>query len=203
VYVIKEGSPNAFATGRDPQHASIAVTTGLLEKMNKLELEGVIAHELSHIRNYDIRLMLVAVVTVGLIAIMADVLLRFTWYGAGARSRYRGKGENAGGVILLGLGILAAILAPLVARIIQMALSRQREYLADASGALLTRYPEGLASALEKIAKDPDPLDVSTKGTAHLWIAEPFKGQRNEVKAAGLYDTHPPIQNRIERLRSM
>jgi len=201
VYVIKEGAPNAFATGRDPKHASIAVTTGLLEKLNKLELEGVVAHELSHVRDYDTRLMLIAAVAVGLIAILVDVFLRFTWYGAGARGRYRGKGEDAGGAILLVVAVIAAVVAPIVAKVIQMSISRQREYMADASGALLTRYPEGLASALEKISGDKDPLDVSTKGTAHLWIAEPFKGQESGFNS--MFDTHPPIQERIRRLRAM
>lgn len=201
VYVIQDGALNAFATGRDPQHASIVVTTGLLEKLEPLELEGVIAHELSHVRNYDIRLMLITAVLVGVIAIMADVALRSTWYGAGSRRRYKGKGEDAGGAILLALAIVAMIVAPLVALVVQMAVSRQREYMADASGALLTRYPPGLTNALEKIAKDKDPLDVNTKGTAHLYIAEPFKGQRSAMNS--LFNTHPPIQERIRRLRAM
>lgn len=201
VYVIPEAAPNAFATGRDPQHASIAVTAGLLEKMDKTELEGVVAHELSHIGNYDTRLMMVTAVLAGVIAIMADVALRSTWYGAGARQRYKGKGEDASGAILLILAVIAMIVAPIVAALIQMALSRQREYMADASGALLTRYPEGLASALDKISKDKVPLDSSTKGTAHLYIAEPFKGQASSMN--NLFDTHPPIQDRIRRLRAM
>ncbi|MBI4216490.1 MAG: M48 family metallopeptidase [Chloroflexi bacterium] len=201
IYVINDGAPNAFATGRDPKHASIAVTSGLIEKMSNLELEGVIGHELSHIGNHDTRLMLIIAVMVGWVAIVVDVFLRFTWYGAGARRRYQGRGENAGGAVLLLLAVVAAVIAPLVAWVIQMSISRQREYLADASSALLTRYPEGLASALEKIAGDKDPLDVSTKGTAHLWIAEPFKGQKSAFNA--LFDTHPPIQDRILRLRAM
>lgn len=201
VYVIQEDAPNAFATGRDPQHASIAVTTGLLEKLDKLELEGVIAHELSHIRDYDTRLMLMVAVMVGWIAIVVDVFLRSTWYGAGARRRYRGKGEDAGGALLLALAVLVAVVAPVAAMVIQLALSRQREYLADASGVLLTRYPEGLAAALEKISRDPDPLDVATKGTAHLWIAEPLKGQVSAFNR--LFDTHPPVRDRISRLRAM
>ncbi len=201
VYIINDGSPNAMATGIDPKHASVAVTTGLLQKLDKLELEGVIAHEMSHIGNYDTRLMVVTAIFVGFIAIVVDVALRFTWYGAGSRRRYKGKGEGAGGAILLIVAIVALILAPIVARIMQMALSRQREYLADASGAMLTRYPEGLASALEKISRDKDPLDVSTKGTAHLYIAEPFKGQQSSLNS--LFDTHPPIGERIKRLRAM
>lgn len=201
VYVIQDGALNAFATGRDPQHASLAITTGLLEKLEPLELEGVIAHELSHVRNYDIRLMLITAVLVGVIAMMADVALRSTWYGAGSRQRYRGKGENAGGAILLAVAVVAMIVAPLAALMVQMAVSRQREYMADASGALLTRYPAGLAGALEKIAKDKDPLDANTKGTAHLYIAEPFKGQASTMNH--LFSTHPPIQERIRRLRAM
>lgn len=201
IYVIQDGAPNAFATGRDPRHASIAVTTGLLEKMSKLELEGVIAHELSHVRNYDTRVMLITAILIGMIAIAADVFLRFTWFGAGSRNRYKGKGQDAGGAILLVIAIIAMIVAPLVAKLIQMAVSRQREYLADASGALLTRYPEGLASALEKIASDKDPLDVSTKGTAHLYFAEPFKGQASAMNS--MFDTHPPVLDRVRRLRSM
>ena len=201
IYVINDGSPNAFATGRDPQHASIAVTAGLLQKLDKLELEGVVAHELSHVGNYDTRLMMMTAVLVGFIAILVDVMLRFTWYGAGARTRYKGKGEGAGGAILLIAAIVAIVLAPVVARLIQMAISRQREYMADASSALLTRYPEGLASALEKIASDKDPLDVSTKGTAHLFIAEPFKGQKSSLNS--LFNTHPPIRERVARLRAM
>ena len=201
VYVIQDGALNAFATGRDPQHASIAITTGLLEKLEPLELEGVIAHELSHVRNYDIRLMLITAVLVGVIAIIADVALRSTWYGAGSRRRYKGKGENAGGVVLLVIAIVAMIVAPLVAAMVQMAVSRQREYMADASGALLTRYPDGLAGALEKIAKDKDPLDANTKGTAHLYFAEPFKGQSSAMNR--LFSTHPPIQERIRRLKAM
>ncbi len=201
IYVMDEAAPNAFATGRDPQHASIAVTEGLLKKMSTTELEGVIAHEMSHVGNYDTRLMLISVVLVGVIAIMADVFLRSTWYGAGSRQRYKGKGEGTGGAILLVVAILAMILAPIAAQMIRMAISRQREYMADATGALLTRYPEGLASALEKISKDATPLDVSTKGTAQLYIAEPLKGQKSAMNS--LFDTHPPIQRRIQRLRAM
>lgn len=201
VYVMQDEALNAFATGRDPQHASIAITTGLLKKLDKLEVEGVIAHELSHVRNYDTRLMLITAVLVGVIAMMADVALRATWFGAGSRQRYKGKGEDTGGALLLALAVVAMIVAPIVALLVQMAVSRQREYMADASGALLTRYPPGLAGALEKIAGDKDPLDANTKGTAHLWIAEPFKGQESAMNS--LFDTHPPIQERIRRLRAM
>lgn len=201
VYVINDTAPNAFATGRDPAHATVTVTTGLLQKMNKLELEGVIAHEISHIRNFDTRLMIMTAVVVGLIAVMTDVMLRYTWYGAGSRSRYKGKGEGAAGAIVVVVAILALILAPLAAKMIQLALSRQREYLADASGAMLTRYPEGLASALEKISDDKEPLEVATKGTAHLYICNPLKNQKSSLN--NMFSTHPPLNERVTRLRAM
>jgi heat shock protein HtpX len=201
VYIIDDSAPNAFATGTDPKHASIAVTSGLLKKLDRLELEGVVAHELSHIGNFDTRLMVMTAILVGFIAIIVDVFLRFTWYGAGSRNRYKGKGENAGGAVLLILAIVAMILAPIIARMIQFAISRQREYLADASAALLTRYPEGLARALEKISSDKDPLEVATKGTAHLYITNPFKGQ--ESLTNDMFSTHPPIKERVARLRAM
>jgi heat shock protein HtpX len=201
VYVIDDGAPNAFATGRDPQHASIAVTTGLLQKMKPLELEGVIAHELSHIRNLDIRLMMMTAVLVGLIAVLVDVALRSTWFGAGSRRRYKGKGEDAGGMVLLIASIIIMVLAPIIAKLIQLAVSRQREYLADASGALLTRYPVGLADALEKISGDPDPLDVATKGTEHLYIVNPLKAHASSMN--DLFSTHPPLEDRVARLRAM
>lgn len=201
LYVIDDSAPNAFAIGRDPAHASVAVTTGLLEKMERLELEGVLAHELSHIRNYDTRLMMMTAVLVGLVAILVDVALRMTWFGAGTRRRYKGKGEDAVGALLLVAAVVALILAPILARLIQMAVSREREYLADASGALLTRYPDGLARALEKIAADKEPLEVATKGTEHLYIANPLKGQESALN--DLFSTHPPIEDRIARLRAM
>jgi len=201
IYVIEDGATNAFATGRDPEHASIAVTTGLLAKLEPLELEGVIAHELSHIRNCDIRLMMMTAVMVGLIAILVDVALRATWYGAGSRGRYRGKGEGKGGAVLLVIAVIALVLAPIIAKLIQLAVSRQREYLADASGALLTRYPPGLAGALEKISTDDDPLDAATKGTEHLYIANPFR--HNESRLNSMFSTHPPIEDRIVRLKLM
>ncbi|MSQ34160.1 MAG: zinc metalloprotease HtpX [Dehalococcoidia bacterium] len=202
IYLIDDGAINAFATGRNPQHAALAVTRGARQRLTKLELEGVIAHELSHVRNFDIRTMAITAVLLGMVAIAADLFLRWTWYGAGARSRYRGKGEGAGGAVLLVIAVALAILAPLVARLIQSAVSRQREYLADASGALLTRYPEGLASALEKIAQDNDPLDVATKGTAHLFISDPFL-RANRSSLNNLFSTHPDVQDRIRRLRAM
>jgi heat shock protein HtpX len=201
VYVIMDGAMNAFATGRDPAHATIAVTTGLLEKMEPLELEGVIAHELSHVRNLDIRLMMMTAVLVGLIAIVADIALRSTWYGAGSRGRYKGKGEGGGAVVLLVVAVIALVLAPIIGKLIQMSLSRQREYLADASGALLTRYPEGLASALEKISHDTDPLDEATKGTAHMYIVNPLAAHSSGLN--NMFSSHPSIEDRIERLRNM
>ena len=201
VYVIDDKAMNAFATGRDPEHATVAITTGLLEKLEPLELEGVIAHELSHVRNFDIRLMMMTAILVGVVAITADVALRATWFGAGRRSRYKGKGEGGGAVIIMVIALIAIIIAPIVARIIQMSLSRQREYLADASGALLTRYPEGLASALVKISGDKDPLDEATKGTAHMYFVNPLSAHGSGLN--NMFSTHPPIQDRIERLRNM
>jgi heat shock protein HtpX len=202
VYLIDDSAPNAFATGRDPNHASIAVTSGLLQKLNKTELEGVIAHELSHIGNYDIRLMTVVVVLVGIIALLSDWMFRWTWFG-GRRRNSEGGGQLQ--LILLVVAIALAILAPLAATLIQLAISRKREYLADASGALLSRYPDGLASALEKISQDSEPLEVANKATAHLYIASPFKEGKHGGKGwlSGLFDTHPPMADRIEKLRAM
>jgi len=199
VYIIEDGAMNAFATGRDPQHASVAVTRGLLEKLDKLELEGVIAHELSHIGNRDTLLMTTVVVLVGTLALLADLAFRLTWYGAGSRRSYKDK--NTGGAILLVVALVAVILAPIAGRLISFAISRQREYLADASGALLTRYPEGLASALEKIRGDTDPLDTATKATEHLYFVNPLAAHRSALNS--LFSTHPPIEERIRLLRAM
>jgi heat shock protein HtpX len=206
IYLIDDSAPNAFATGRDPKHASIDVTSGLLEKLNKSELEGVISHELSHIGNYDIRLMTVVVVLVGVVALLSDFFLRWTWFGGGRRRDSDGGGQLQ--LILLIVAMVMAILAPLAATLIQLAISRKREFLADASGALLTRYPEGLASALEKIAQDREPLEVANKATAHLYIENPFKenveaGHGSRGWLAGLFDTHPPVEERIKRLKAM
>jgi heat shock protein HtpX len=201
LYIIEDGSPNAFATGRNPNNAVICVTRGLLRKMDHLELEGVIAHELSHIGNYDIRLETLVVVLVGLVALLADFMLRLTIWGAGARPSNRGRGGGQAAILIYAVALLAAILAPIAAQLIQLALSRQREYLADASGALLTRYPEGLASALEKIAGDKDPLEVANKATAHLYIASPLMEHKSWLN--NLFSTHPPIEERIKRLRAM
>ncbi|MFH1749341.1 MAG: zinc metalloprotease HtpX [bacterium] len=195
IYIMNDPSLNAFATGRDPDHSAIAVTSGLLEKLDKSELQGVIAHEMSHIKNYDIRVMTIVVVLVGAIALASNFFLRSLWWGRGGR----GKDGGQLGVILMIAGIVLAILAPLIAQLIQLAISRKREYLADASGALLTRYPEGLASALEKIQNNSTPMKRANRATAHLFIANPFSAK----KISGLFATHPPIQDRIEKLREM
>jgi heat shock protein HtpX len=199
VYIINDPSPNAFATGRDPKHASVAVTSGILDRLNKSELEGVIAHELSHVKNFDIRVMAIAAVLVGFIALAADLFMRGLLWG-GIRNEDRDRRSE--GLFLI-LGLVFAIIAPLVASIIQLAISRKREFLADASGALLTRYPEGLARALEKISSDPRPLRTASSATAHLFIVNPFKGKGFQGWFAGLFSTHPPIEERIKLLRSM
>lgn len=197
LYLIEDSAPNAFATGRDPQHATITVTTGLLDKLDRLELEGVLAHEMAHVQNYDIRLATITAVLVGLVALMSDWLLRSM-----RLSRRRGGrgGGGAQGALALA-GILLAVLAPLLAQLMRLALSRRREYLADASGAMLTRYPEGLAAALEKISADPEPLEVANKATAHLYIINPLREWGGW--ANGLFNTHPPVEDRVQRLRSM
>jgi heat shock protein HtpX len=198
VYVIQDSAPNAFATGRNPEHAAVAVTTGLMEKLNRTELEGVIAHELSHIADYDTLLMTITVVMVGTVALVSDWMMRsFLW--GGRRRRVEGGGQ-AGAIIMI-VAIVLAILSPLIAQLIRLAISRKREYLADANGARLTRYPEGLASALEKIALDREPLEVANKATAHLYIINPLKEHGGGMNA--LFSTHPPAQKRIEILRSM
>jgi heat shock protein HtpX len=201
VYVIEDGAPNAFATGRDPNHAAVVVTRGLLQKMDDQELQGVIAHELSHIGNYDIRITTIVVVLVGIIALMADLMLRFTIYGAGARRNNRSRRGGSAAIIIYAIALVAIIITPIAAQLIRLALSRQREYLADASGALLTRYPEGLARALEKIAADPDPLEEANKATAHLYIVNPLHEHKSFLN--NLFATHPPIQERIALLRAM
>jgi heat shock protein HtpX len=200
VYVIEDGSMNAFATGRDPKHASVAVTRGLMNKLERIELEGVLAHELSHIRNRDTLLMTTVVVLVGTLALLADLGLRLTWFGAGSRGTYRDD-NSRGAAILLVVAMVFLILSPIIARVISLAVSRQREYLADASGALLTRYPEGLARALEKIRGDTDPLDQATKATEHLYIVNPLLDHQSKLN--GLFATHPPIEERIRLLRAM
>ena len=201
VYVIEDRAPHAFATGRDPKHALVAATTGILEKLNKAELEGVIAHEMSHVGNYDTRLMSVVAILVGSIAILADVFMRITWF--------RGSDDDnrQSNQIFMILAIVAAILAPIAASLIQLSISRRREYLADASGALLTRYPDGLADALEKIAADNHVLKHASTATAHLYIENPFKTDTKRPKGGqwfiNLFSTHPPIAERIKLLRAM
>ncbi len=201
IYIINEAQPNAFATGRDKNHAVVVVTEGLLRKLNKTELEGVIAHELSHVGNRDILLSTAIVVLVGIIAMLSNFFLRISFWGGGRRRDSRDSGQLA--AVLMILGIVAAISAPIVATLIQLAISRKREFLADADGALLTRYPEGLASALEKIAADSNPLIAASNSTSHLYIANPFKGEQSQNWITKLFSTHPPIEERIRALRGM
>lgn len=197
IYIIEDNAINAFATGRKPELSSIAVTRGAIEKLENEELEGVLAHELSHIKNYDIRFMTLVAVMVGSIAILSNIFLRSRWFGFGGRNNDREN--NQFGAIFMVIGIILAILSPLIAELIKLAISRKREYLADASGSLLTRYPEGLANALEKIAKQKKPLKKASTATAHLFIANPFSGE----KVSKLFSTHPPVEERIKRLREM
>ena len=201
LYVIDDTAMNAFATGRDPGHAVVCATTGLLSRLERREIEGVIAHELSHIKNYDTRLMAVTAVLVGSVAFLADMFMRSLWWGGGRRTRDEGSRELGG--IFMVVGIVLAIVSPLIAMFIQLAISRKRELLADASGAYITRYPEGLASALEKLSKDREVLEAATNATAHLYITNPFKGKDFGAWFSGLFDTHPPIAERIKLLRSM
>lgn len=198
IYIINEAQPNAFATGRDEKHAVIAVTRGLLEKLERTELEGVIAHELAHIGNKDMLLGTVVVVLVGVVALLSRIFLRVSFWGGG-RSRKRGSRGSTGSLLII-LGIVGAVLAPLVASLIHLAISRKREFLADATGGLLTRYPEGLAMALEKISRDKTPLRRVDNSTAHLYISNPFK-EKNWLTR--LFSTHPPVEKRIEALRGM
>jgi len=200
IYIIDSAQPNAFATGRDAKHAVIAVTGGLLEKLERVELEGVIAHELSHIGNKDILLQTIIVVLVGLVVIMTDFFFRIAfWGGAGRRSR---EGEQLRWIMIL-VALALAILAPIFAQIIKLAIARKREYLADSSGALLTRYPEGLARALERISVDPNPLEMANDATSHLYIASPFRGKEKTSWLHLLFMTHPPIEERVKALRGM
>ena len=203
IYIIDDTAPNAFATGRDPKHAVVCVTTGILQKLEKPELEGVIAHELSHIGNYDIRVMTLVVVLVGTITLLADWMLRASFFGGRRRSSDR---EGNIGQIMVIVGLILAVLSPIIATLIKLAISRKREFLADASGALLTRYPEGLARALEKISKDEEPLEAANKATAHMYIVNPLKEHEGKSSAgwfASMFNTHPPIEERIKRLREM
>lgn len=200
-YVIEDSALNAFATGRDPKNASITVTTGLLKSMNRQELEGVVAHEMSHIKNYDIRFMMLTAVLVGIVVLLSDFLLRsFLRGGHGGKRDSKGGGQIA--LILIILGLILSLLAPLIGELIKLSISRKREFMADASSAILTRYPPGLASALRKISKDADPLvDKANKATAHLFISTPFRNKTGLV--TNLFATHPPIEERIKRLESM
>ena len=204
-YVIDDTAPNAFAAGRKPETAVICVTTGLLEKLDRVELEGVVAHEMSHIKNYDVRLQTLVVVMAGVVALLSDWMLRsFMWGGGGGRRRGRGKGGSGGGEgVLVLVGLALAVLSPFIATIIQLAVSRKREFLADASAALLTRYPAGLASALRKISADPEPLEAANKATAHLYIVNPLKNLKGGGGMNKLFNTHPPIEERIAALEKM
>ncbi len=195
IYIIDSDQSNAFATGRNEEHAVVAVTKGLLDRLERVELEGVIAHELSHIGNRDILIDSMIVVLVGIVAILSRIFLRVSFFGRGDNKK--------GGAILLILGVVAAILAPIAAKAIKMAISRKREYLADASGALLTRYPEGLARALEKISKDEHKLEAANYSTAHLYISSPFKGKETKSWFTKLFMSHPPVEERIKALKGM
>lgn len=195
IYVIEDTAPNAFATGRDPEHAVICVTTGLMEKLKRTELEGVIAHEMSHIKNFDIRFMMLVTVMVGMVALLSDLMLYTFIWGRHGRSR------GGGNIAIIAIALLLAVLAPVAALLMKLALSRRREYLADANAALLTRYPEGLASALERLKNDKKPLEAANKATAHLYIINPLRGRKSWMN--NLFSTHPPIDKRIRRLRAM
>ncbi|MFA7208728.1 MAG: zinc metalloprotease HtpX [Parcubacteria group bacterium] len=199
IYIIEDSAPNAFATGRDPEHGVICLTTGIIAKLEKTELEGVIAHELSHIGNRDILLSTVVVVLVGFVTLLADWFRNWTFWGGGRNRDNNNEGGGQLQLILFILAIVLSILAPIAAILMQMAISRKREFLADASAALLTRYPEGLARALEKISADKEPLEAANRATAHLYITNPFKGK----KVSSLFMTHPPIEERIAALRGI
>lgn len=202
VYIIEDSAPNTFATGRDPDHSALVFTTGILQKLDNLELEGVAAHELSHVKNYDIRVMAVVTILVGLVALLADMFFRMMWWGGGRRRDSEGNGAQ--GIFII-VAIVLALLSPLIAQLIRLAVSRRREFLADASGALLTRNPDSLADALLKIAADKEPLEVANKGTAHLYFENPFKDQQKGGVSwfANLFNTHPPIEERVKALRQM
>jgi heat shock protein HtpX len=205
LYVIEDPAPNAFATGRDPRHAAVAVTTGLLEKMNRVELEGVLAHELSHVKNYDVLVSTLAVTMVGVIALLSDFALRFMWWG-GPRHRDDNQGGSGPAAILAVLGFVLLLVTPLVARVMQFAVSRRREALADVSGVSLTRYPPGLIAALEKLKEDTTVVHSSSRATAHLWIESPLARTSEEGRLAWLnrlFDTHPPLDERIQALKEL
>lgn len=206
IYIINDTAPNAFATGRDPEHAVVAVTAGLLQKLDRSELEGVIAHELSHIGNRDILISTVVTVLVGVVVLLADWFSRWTFWG-GLRKNNDREGGGQLQLIIMILAIVLSILAPFFAYMMQFAISRKREFAADADGALLTRYPEGLARALEKISADPEPLEVANRATAHLYIASPFEGKSDKRHKTGFFAkafmTHPPVAERIAALRGL
>jgi heat shock protein HtpX len=203
IYLIDDTAPNAFATGRDPRHASLAITTGLLEKLDREELQGVIGHEMSHVRNLDIRFSLIVGVLVGSIALLSDFFLRFTWFGGGRRSSSDREGGGGGALqaVMMIVAIALAVLAPIAARFVQLAVSRQREYLADASSVELTRNPTGIERALAKIASDKEVLEVANRATQHLFFTNPIK--KFEERSSNLFSTHPPIVERINRLREL
>jgi heat shock protein HtpX len=198
VYIINDPAPNAFATGRDPQHAAVCATSGLLDMMSDTELQSVFAHELGHVKNYDIRVCMIAFALVAAVAIIADTVLRFTFFGIGGRGRNQ-QAEGQAGAIIMIIGIIAAVLAPIIATLIELAVSRQREYLADATSALTTRYPEGLISALEKIDRSGSALRRQNTATAHLFFVNPLRNH----SITNLFSTHPPIKDRIARLQTM
>lgn len=205
IYVIDDAAPNAFATGRDPRHAAVAVTTGLLDKMNRIELEGVLAHELSHIKNYDILVSTIAVTLVGFMAVAADVAIRMLWWGGG-RHREGDRESGGAGAVLAVFGFVLLLLAPLIARLMQFAVSRRRESLADVSGIEMTRYPPGLIAALEKLRDDETVVHAHSRATAHLWIEQPLpttKAQGRLSRLNRLFDTHPPLEERIAALREL
>lgn len=201
LFVIEDSAPNAFATGRDPEHAVVCATTGLLNKLNRSELEGVVAHELSHVRNYDIRLMSIVSVMVGIIALLGDWFLRISFYSRRNNDRKSGQMD----AVFIALGILFAILSPIIAQLIKLAISRRREFMADAGAVAITRQPSGLISALQKISADHEPLEVANKATAHLYIANPFKDKIKSGASwfAGLFNTHPPMKDRLKALQKM
>ncbi len=199
-YIINDTAPNAFATGRNPENSVVVVTTGLLEKLNRAELEGVIAHEMSHIKNYDVLVQTLAVVMVGVVVLLSDWILRSFFWGAGRRRSSDKQGGNAGSILVI-VALVLAVLSPIFAQLLKLAVSRKREYLADANGALLTRYPPGLASALKKLSADKEPLEVANKATAHLYIVNPLKDIKGKMNV--LFSTHPPIEKRIEALENM
>lgn len=201
LYVIQDTALNAFATGRDPKHAVVCATSGLLEKLNRTELEGVIAHELSHIGNYDMRLMSIVTVMVGLVTLLADWFLRSTLWG---RNRDNDRDNNQVQMVFFIVGIILALLSPLIAQLVQLAVSRRREFLADAQAVKITRFPDGLIRALQKISQDKEPLEAANKATAHLYIANPLRNRHDSIGwFSGLFNTHPPVTERIAALRQM